>query len=381
MDLRTVSDKLESLFLHPFYGGVTAVLTVMTGSLASFFTEDIKASLIPFFLIRNGQFSGTATSFWICLVLVGISLSGTQWAQSRSSGRARKELGLRADELRKAISRIESLPPEGFLAEFQKLIGSATRSTIAGVAARGEMLDKAVRNVLGSILELAKKYDKKADACYCANVMIYRSHGWKVARQDDCVTFKDGVESHPDYDGFLELIISLSTTTSEPDFGPDPEVPHLVLPISAVIDPILNTRGSGKHPVLPGAPWSYVYQQFSGFVSIERLFDWLDNRCSGDAHMVQEAMSYFRSGKGKHIKSFASMPIIRPSASVVDTATQCIGVINIHSSEEGLLQEKGGERFAPLCEPFLILLSILLSSNRFIDDSKAGGSSVEPVSA
>ena len=206
------TDRLELILLHPGYGGITAVVMVMTGALASFYPDDIKANLTTYFIVPHGSFSITATAFWFCVLMIGISLSGTQWAQSTANRRVREDLSKRANELRDAISRIESLPPENFLADFQRLIGRAVRSTIAGHSTSpAEPVDQAIRNVLGSILELVKSYDKREPPpCYCANIMIFRDHGDVLAQKPKPYAVKSGAENHLDYDGCLEVVADLS---------------------------------------------------------------------------------------------------------------------------------------------------------------------------
>lgn len=371
----TLGDRFEWLFLRPWYGGVTAVLTVMTGALASFFTDDIKANWVPFPFLSSGQLSWPATAFWICLGLVGVSLSGTQWAQSRAGARIRAELGGRADRLDEAISRIESLPPEGFLAAFQRLLGRAVRSTIAGTGANdASQAAAAIRNVLWCILDLVRAYDKVQPVpCYCANIMYFHSATDRIPTH--VVTTRPVQQNHPDYDGWLILETSWSTTTlCDGGIEIDPDVPALLLPIPKDKSPLVDANGREKYRVMPGAPWSFVKEQFAGFVSIASFYEWLENRCSEDGGTIKDTEEYFRSGKGKHIKSFVSMPLILPptDGGKDERDGRCIGVLNIHSVGEGLLKEKGGQRFAPICEPFLLLLSILVEIARSKECAASG---------
>lgn len=350
-------DDLEAIFLKPWFGGITAVTTVMAGAFASFFTNEIKSF----------ELSAPSVFFWLAVCLTGISLSGASWAQNRSARRERralqsetKELKSETSALKEAVHRIESLPPEGFLAEYQVILGPAFRSTLVIHSTGCNVADaeQAIRNVLGGILELAKSYDKApATTTYGANIMLYRQCHGGDGRFDHRLI--EAGHNHPDYDGYLQVASNLSTTTTVSAFARDPNIVDLAIHIPKNRSQLVTDDGKTKSPVVPGAPWALVYKEFASFTSISTLDSWLAERCSVDEAVKARVKAYFRQGAGKHIKSFACMPIFALGA---EDEAGCVGILNIHSSQEGLLVEKGGERFAPLMEPFRQLLSILLMS-------------------
>ena len=353
-----IKDRLEAFFLKPWFGGITAVTTVMAGAFASFYSEEIKSF----------EVSAHAIYFWLAVFATGLSLSGASWAQNRSVRRERRALqsettDLKAETsaLKDAVHRIESLPPEGFLAEYQEILAHAFRSTLVIQANKSEAedIEQAIRNVLGGILELAKNYDKVQSnvTTYGANIMLYRRCGGDNGTLEHRLI--DAGSNHPDYDGYLQVISALSTTTASSTFAADPTIVPLAIHVPKHRLPLVTDDGKTKSPVVPGAPWALVYKEFACFTSIGTLDAWLSERCSVDEAVKARVKHYFRQGPGRHIKSFASMPILALGGG---ENSGCIGILNIHSSQEGLLFEKGGERFSPLMEPFRQLLSILLVS-------------------
>ncbi len=354
-----VKDRLETFFLNPLMGGITGVLAVMAGAIASFYTDEIKANLSIWFLTHT-DISKNATMFWVAVFLTGISLSGATWAQRRASNRERSVLQDETASLKDAISRIESLPPEGFLGNYQKLLNRATRSVVAVLSSKRDKgdIEQALRNILGAILELARDYDRvlNANAIYYANIMLYFPKG--KTGENPWFKFDGAGPAHPDNEGYLQLIQEFSTSSKQDGFSKDDRIMPLAINIPIKIEPIVIDGGKTKHPVLPGATWAFVYGEFTAFSTIQLLENWLNERCSAAESIKEKAKSYFRSGKGKHIKSFVSMPLLDLSGS--DETRYCYGVLNIHSDHEGLLKEKGGDRFSPLMEPFRQLMFILL---------------------
>jgi hypothetical protein len=187
--------------------------------------------------------------------------------------------------------------------------------------------------------------------------MIFRAD-WKLETEHP-VFFGKSAIPHPDFDGVLELVLALSTTSAQPGFGPDPAVAPLLIHVPRDKDPVQVDGLRRLFPVLPGAAWAFVYNEYAGFPSIGLLDEWLDNRCSAEKHLIEQIRDYFRTGPGRNIRGIASMPI--PAATKDAHLEKPVAVLNLHSDREGLLVQKGGERFGPLLEPFRLLLSILLA--------------------
>lgn len=344
----------ETALLTPFVGGASAVLTVMAGAFASFFPTDIQTHWFPWPLASSATISWKATVFWLSVGGVGLLLWGTQWAQGRLARRGRQEL-------EGAIRRIESLPPENFLAEYQELLRRASSSALVGVSPGVglESLDKAIRNVLNATIGVVRAYDVASPAAiYAANIMLYRKDRAQEAKAP--VGFVEKVEGHPDYDGLLELVKALSTSEREADCGPDRLVPELVVPVPRDIKPVRGKDLADLHPVLPGAAWSFVHREYAGFVTISELNHWLEVRCSASEQDKERVRNYFRKdGPGAHIGSLASMPLL-----ALGDEAKPLGVLNLHSEAPGLAAERGGDRLSPVLEPFRMMLSILLTARR-----------------
>jgi hypothetical protein len=152
-----------------------------------------------------------------------------------------------------------------------------------------------------------------------------------------------------------------------------------VVPLAILIPkdttPTRNKDLAVKHPILPGAPWAFVKKEFAGFAAISELSDWLDAQGSMDEKTKRDTRSYFAEGPGKNIGSFFSMPLLQ----LADAATGVpLGVLNLHSTNEGIAEVKGAERLSPLLEPFRQLLSILVIVRETLLDSAAHAEKEKP---
>ncbi|MBL0354106.1 MAG: hypothetical protein IPP03_16165 [Dechloromonas sp.] len=207
----SIIDKFEKVLLQPWIGALLAISTLLAGSLASFFTNDIKNNLWPAFMA--GNCSWKASVFWVSIFFVGILIHGTQWAQNRAVGRARSQLDNQVEVLNSTVHRLESLPPEDFLTAYQELVRRATAVTIAVTTNSSlQNIEQGIRNVLGAILETTQKYDGTSDGVdYHANIMIYRPQD-KTEAASPIFMPNCKERKHPDYDGCLELVLPLSTS-------------------------------------------------------------------------------------------------------------------------------------------------------------------------
>ena len=359
--LNRIQDWFEKFFLNPIVGGSVGTAAVIAGAIASFYTDEIKDAH-NFALFSNGQVSWHATIFWVAVVFSWVGLTGGPWAQGRAAKREREALQTERKLLSDAIGRIESLPPEGFLAEYQEMLITATRTTVAITTSRlatTEKYEQAIRNVLGAVLGLAKSYDKtrNAKAVYHANIMLYFPDG--DAGENPVFSFGGGGITHPDHSGYLQLIPALSTTTNSVEFSEDTSVKAIGIHIPKRVEALAVDGGKMKYQFLPGATWAFVRQEFAGFPAIQDLENWLNERCAVDEYVKESVRSYFRHGDGKEIKSFVSIPLFKILATGQEQP-EIYGVLNLHSEHEGILKEKGGERFTPLMEPFRQLLFILI---------------------
>jgi hypothetical protein len=358
--LELLKNRLEKCILNPLAGGATATLTILAGAFASFFADEIKSHSYPWPVTSIKYLSWWSTSFWLSVFGVGFLLGASQWGQARAAARARSQVDQQATNLEALIHRIESLPAESFLGSFQTATRRAMLSTLMASLDQDstkEEVEHAIRNVLGAILSLAKEYDKSIKtAVYAANIMIFQQcHELEGSNRHKVIELPD---NHPDYRGRLVLLPCLSTSTDQRDFGIDPNQVDFELPIPLKTGLSIDGGNIPRDPVLPGAPWAFVRKEYASFASIPALHEWLNIKSGASISHQQAIRQYFTDGNGKHIRSFASMPLIGVDPQAEDH--QPIGVLNIHSDHEGLLESMGEERFVPLIEPFRMLLSVLL---------------------
>lgn len=357
----------EAMANNAFFGALTAVVTVMTDGLASFFTDDIKNNLWPF-LIVGGPLSIKASLFWLGVLLTGFLLGMGQWAQGRKSSRA-------VISLENMVARLQTLPADNYLPSYQDCCRIAAHSSFLVLLTEHStkaQIEQAIRTVLGAVLETAKEFDKAWDDTeYSANIMIWRPAGGlgPSLEGSSSVHIVSFVMDDPKLAGVLELVPNLSTTTTKENYERDDSSIELVMPIPRDITPAYDAAMNQRHPILPGATWAFCYKVFALFTDVRRLASWLDTKTSIDTHSSNAMKDYFSTGKGKKIGSFGSVPILQPTAEARHSDTVPMGVLNLHSSRENLLHDNGQTLFVPLLEPFLMLLGSLLVAREAIGQS------------
>jgi hypothetical protein len=148
----------------------------------------------------------------------------------------------------------------------------------------------------------------------------------------------------------MDLDTNLSTTTAGSEAQPDKDLGPLALPI-----PNVTRTSEGKWRVLPGAPLAFCEGGIDGYADTLTLEDWCREHCDFSSSIAHDVQVYF-SERAAHIRSFVSLPLTR-----FDEESSVIGILNIHRSEPGLLNEKKpAEQFEPLVAPFHgILLQLL----------------------
>lgn len=348
---------VEDFAGHPYFGAFTAIVTVLAGGLASFFTDAIKESYWPFFV---GPISWGATGFWLAVGLAGTCLGAGQWAQAQKSDRAAKKL-------ESMVAKLETLPTGGFLPEWKETCRIALQDCcISLMNPKGTIaeLEQRIRNVLGSIAIIAQQYDKAGEVEYAASIMLWRRCDDAFHVNLECsepVVVAPWFQGDRRAQGVLELIPSLSTAYNgaASNFLKDPKAVPLVLPVPNDTSVVYDQLNKVRTPVLPGATWAFVHTAFAQFPDVREFARWIDDETSIDAHAAKRMKDYFRESEGKHIQSFGSVPILVKSFSGTEQPIH-VGVLNLHSAETGLLADNGQTLFVPLLEPFLVVLSVLL---------------------
>lgn len=348
--VRKATETFISFVAGPLFGAVTTLAILMAGAMASFFTNEIKDN--SSFALRQGHsLSWTATGFWAVCLFAGLCFFGTQWAQARQTRRTNAKL-------ESIVARLRTLPSEDYLPSYREAFRQAgllsMAALLSGSASRDEV-SKTIQAVLRAIVETARSFDSADNvSVYSASVMLFRSDAAEFESANPVYQI-DGMNDS-ELAGFLELIPAL-TVASSPTIQSRENV-SLVLPIPRDQSPLREESGHDRFRILPGAPWAYVFKSPVCFVEMASFYDSLRDHSSLDHHNMAKVRAYFDSGPAKEVRSFASFPILEP----VFGGTGVIAVLNLHSSEPGLLEDNGPELFAPLLEPFQLLLSLLIVS-------------------
>jgi hypothetical protein len=155
------------------------------------------------------------------------------------------------------------------------------------------------------------------------------------------------------------------------------EVPSIVLPIPVSTEVDLGPEQGVRSKLIPGAPFAAVTHRYAAFDSIRAMLDWCRNRSDTTRETLRELTAYFHNGQGAAVKSFISIPICvavpahnAPADLLAGLAIPredgksieiCLGVLNIHSKNEGILGGTGYPMFVPIIEPFVTALAMLLT--------------------
>jgi|GEM_PF-2051391 len=366
--------KTEIVGSRAYFGAITAVISVLAGVWASIFTDDIKSSVLLFPFLTS-SLNWSATSFWILVFLAGLCFGIAQWAQARKSGRA-------TGKLEAMVAKLETLPTGNFLPNWQESCRISLFGVFYSVLNKSQTIsgvEEVIIMVLDSIIQTAQQFDKVWDNTeYAASIMIWRpvdkNHWVKLETANPTVTIP-WFQGDQRAIGVLELIPSLSTTAlpGASTLKPDARCVNLVMPVPALKNPVI-VKNKEMSPILPGAVWAFCREEMAQFTDVSKYVEWLEKQTSIDPHSAKAMTDYFHTGKGQHIKSFCSLPIILPHSS----PNIPIAVLNIHSTDVGLLAENGQTLFAPLLEPFLNMLSILLVERERLQNGNIAAVSAPP---
>lgn len=347
---------IETGASNPFFSVSTTLLVIFAGVSASLFTEGIRSH---FFLdVPESKSSDGARYFWIFVTLAALAFWLNQAALTKRGNRARSEL-------EEAVRRLKTLPSEVFLPTHSRCWKEASASAIAcmvtvntGKTLSRADVDQAARAVLRAVLEAAKDFDKAGQQLeYSANVMVWRDQAQGIESPNAFHVIEKSLVG-PEISGYLELIPELSTNSSAAVPGTrDLSTKAVLLPIPKDPSPFLGDDGVTRIVTLPGAPTTFATGNYSVFPNLQSFFEALNKGTTLDDRVTRQVMSYFKEAEGRHIRSFASFPIMAPGS----TDQLPLGVLNIHSRHEGLLEDNGLTLFAPLLEPFLTLLAVILA--------------------
>jgi hypothetical protein len=361
---RKLGDLWEAVFGFPLFGGVTAALGVLAGFLGSINDKAIESA--GFHLLHSRQ----STEFWASVIAVGICFSGTVWAQSRAARRDRIDMLRETDRLKALVNRLHSLPPTGYLGAFEGAINEAGLATVLALsrpATTHEELEKAIRIVLATLLQLARQFHVPDfdGTRYSVNIMLYKpiqpeTSDAEIEELESRMKFFDKTGDIRRLRGCLELHTIFSTSSDDTE-KPDATLRPLVLPI-----PYTKSEASRDlvgTSVLPGAPWTFVTGDASGFPNIDIVAERAER---GDfaPSLIESLREYFKEAKERGNCGMVSLALpAYPAYRVLGDATDGrMGVLNIHRNVDNFMGEGQLELFAPLAAPFCALLARLLAT-------------------
>jgi len=276
------------------------------------------------------------------------------------------------------VSRLQTLPADNFLPKYRecyRLASFLTFSTMLSDNRTIEQLEAAVRVVLNGILATAKEFDMAwGDATYSANIMLWRPNNEKLGiileteKHVQIINYLPSdltlAHAYPNLAGVIELIPVLSAVVginiSTEENERDKSCKSVIMPIPKNFQPASDVDSRQKYSMLPGAPWAFCWRVLALFSDIPSLEKMLESSTSIDTHLKNQMKEYFRSGDGKDIGSFASIPILAPTPNAGTSDNPPLGVLNINSNKKNILKDNGQTLFVPLLEPFLILLATLI---------------------
>lgn len=386
-ETRRVRAAFIAICTRSLFPAFVAFVGALAGLAASVYSSELKAA-IP--LLRKidtwSTVSGDAIMAGVLFLAFFVLYALQQSAKNMQEADARKALFAETERLKQLVARLETLPPDGFLQQFQSLYqGVAKLQPVAFNAdATPDDAASALRSILKSIAALAHKFDNAPDGSYTANLMVCHSASYLRSLNN---TQRDSLEQRlifcpelpsPKLAGLravLTMVPEISSDFDETSLAS--QVPSIVLPIplSTAVDlgPELGVRSK----LIPGAPFAAVTHRYAAFDSIRAMLDWCRNRSDTTRETLSELTAFFHNGQGATVKSFISIPIcvvvpahnappdLLAGLSIVSEDKKsieiCLGVLNIHSKNEGILGGTGYPMFVPIIEPFVTVLAMLLT--------------------
>jgi hypothetical protein len=338
VNLRSFVDTVFlRLPLKWWFSGFTAALGAFAGLLGSIYAEQIK-SAFPF-TFGDGPVVWSAVLFWAALLLFGC-LFGLGF-------NAQNQVTTRLENV------IRTLPPRDFLEVFETLFSQSFRVDWKAQEDKqdAEGHKGSIVAATSGLVWLVARFDARGDrARYSANIMVFRPIDTIPSQElKDNMIFAEPVQDASRLDGVLQLQTEFAFTMNKGTLEKDADAAPIMLPI-----PKPEFRiDEGKPTVLPGAPAVFCDPTTHvGFDDTLKLSDWCVKFSGLRPSIATQIQTYFRTGKGKEIRSFISIPIGSPGQN-----DQVLGVLNIHCNREGMLPGDKAGLFVPLAHPFVLLIA------------------------
>lgn len=406
-----------------FLGWIGAVLTILTGLLASVYSIDVRDQ-ISLFIHRiessvSSQPLGIAEFFdkkggwlfWIAFILVSTILfiysknmaikqettindfknrANELFTQSKKLSDQTKELKELSENLshqtKELKERVFHIPPKDWLKGLGEQT-SKTYSLIDLLSYKGDCDKNAyqeiIRTTLSYVTGLAVSYNNNAEETninYAANIMYHAElNNIDKEKTSFCLDITGNKKNKPihiftvdehenllNYSSILVLDKELSFSKDSHDISKkDNDLENIILPI-----PFCEIEEIHDHDtLLPGAPRALLRSTPELFRRKQDLFKELPQNMP--KKLKKEINQYFTKGKGKYIESFISFPIsfsLCGSDNFLDKPINFI--LNIHSNRENVfVSEEQATAFRYAAEPFMLIIAISL--NKLIN--QAGG--------
>ncbi len=296
----------ENVTAHAGFGALVTLFIVLAGAAASLFTEAIRDTIS----LPEPKAGLGALFFWLLVVISLVLLLLNQRGINAKAKKDKDAIDTSLKKLDSAIARLNTLPSHDFLPSFRDTYAKSFEISMAcalsdGSAAQSE---KAIRYVLNAMCEIARDYDGvDQNAVYGANIMLFRPRG-TPSRIVDSLGLEKVTVMHEKFVGALELISELSTSTASQG-RVDENTQSISLPIPGEIRDRFDARkGMYKKVLIPGACTSFATASYEAYPSIDAYVDAL-HATSLSLDWIQHLEHYFTEGGGKHVRSFASLPI------------------------------------------------------------------------
>ncbi|MGQ7935505.1 hypothetical protein [Paraburkholderia sp. D1E] len=348
----------------PWVNGIAAVLSVLAGALASFFTSSIRLSLaLPadpnvgnIFRWSNWHLTVEATVFWALVFSAAGLFALTKYSDTKTDNEHK-------DYLSKKLRGLESMPPDAFLAKLEaelafgrEIVGVATASAkTTGGRLPATQIDVEIRKILEAFARIAGAYDDKVDGNYRAYLMGFTRDRPEAKLRNAIDLPNLPLDAQM---GFLETFESLCVVL-KPEGQRAPVFPGKVdfaLPVygrSAAVE-------DGN--LLPGAPKAYKSGRVYECPSVDALKDRLDALVT-DRNQAVALRRFFDDGQGRPVRSFVSLavPMNKWASRPLELeGVETYGVLTIEASHENIF--KSAESFfRPVVQPLLYMLSDLIA--------------------
>jgi hypothetical protein len=353
----------------PVITGVAAVLSVLAGALASFFTNSIRTSLaLPADPSRgntiattNFHWTGEATIFWLLVALTVILFGLSKFSDSEVDNAHKRTLNDR-------LHGLESMPPEAFLKILEREYTTAREAVAQATATYGQsggtlppsQIDQNIQTVLKAFATLAKAYDGHVDSTYRVYVLRLTRKDWPVEKLKRAVDL-DNLPRQAQF-GCLEAFAPLCFPTAA-----SPVDRTELGPLTEFAVPVYDLDKS-KHEkdFLPGAPRALLSERIYECESVPQLMSRLKAELH-DEHQAVKLEQFFETGPGRSVMSFIALAIPTnkwaPQISLHWQGSQFCGALVVETDHEHLLRNANGF-FYPVVRPLLFMLADLLAMRK-----------------